>query len=67
MNNIKIECYGYNDRFIKQGSVRELYELEGITIKNIMKNIMKNTVGANCVRQRTCNTRPYSNEFVGNY
>ena len=42
MDNVKIESYGYNDKFIKQGSVKELYELEGITAENIVRNIMKN-------------------------
>jgi len=41
MNNIKIESYGYNDKFIKHGSVNELYELEGITVENITGNIVR--------------------------
>lgn len=41
MSNIRIESYGYDDKFIKQGSVKELYELEGITVENITRNIIK--------------------------
>ena len=41
ISNIRIESYGYDDKFIKQGSVKELYELEGITVENIAGNIVK--------------------------
>ena len=37
----KIISMGFNDKFIEQGTVEELFEQEGLTLENINKNIKK--------------------------
>ena len=37
----KIKCMGYNDKYIEQGSIEELYQQENITIEKIKENVSK--------------------------
>ncbi len=41
LNFIKFKSFAYPDEFIKQGSIKELEELYGITEENIINNIKK--------------------------
>lgn len=39
LQNIKLECFAYPDKFIQHGSVQELEEMYGVDEKNIFANI----------------------------
>ena len=44
LENIKVKRFGYNNCFVKHGSVEELEKEYGLDSDSIFKNIIKNKV-----------------------
>ena len=41
LSNIDFRCYGYNDKFVKHGSVEELERLNNLDAESIVKDLVK--------------------------
>ena len=41
LENVDFESFGYDDKFVKHGSVTELEKLNGIDVNSIVKKIAK--------------------------
>ena len=41
LNDIDLKCYGYNDKFVKHGSIEELEKLNKLDTESIVSDLVK--------------------------